>query len=50
MEFSDILAKDLEGLLEASDELGHVAEELILVAETIAHLTLQVVHKSVSFS
>ena len=45
---SDILAKDLESLLEARDELGHVAKELILVVETIAHFSFQVIHKVVS--
>ena len=45
---SDILAKDLEGLLEARDELRHVAEQFVLVIETIAHFSFQVIHKVVS--
>ena len=34
-------------MLEATDELGHVAEHFVLVREAIAHLPLQVLHERV---
>ena len=45
---SDIFAKDLESLLEASHELAHVSQQLVLMIKPVAHFTLQVVHESVS--
>ena len=44
---SDIFAEDLEGLLEARDELAHVAKQLVLVCESAVHLALQVFHELV---
>ena len=44
---SDILAENLECLLEASQELGHVAEELVLMLESAVHFVFQIPHKSV---
>ena len=44
---SNILAEYLERLLEAADELRHVAEHFVLVRETIAHFALQVIHERV---
>ena len=35
--------------MEAADELRHVTQDFVLMSETIAHLTLQVIHESVSF-
>ena len=32
---SDILAENLEGLLEPCDELTHVAKQLVLMLETV---------------
>ena len=46
---SYIFSEYLECLLEATNELGHVAEDFVLVREAIAHLTLKVIHESVSF-
>ena len=46
--YSDILAEDLESLLEASHELAHVSQQLVLMIKPVAHFTLQVVHESVS--
>ena len=45
---SDILAEYLERLLEAADELAHVAEDFVLVRKTIAHFPLEVIHEIVS--
>ncbi len=44
---SNIFSEDFEGLLEASDKLAHVAQQLVLVVETIVHFTVQVVHEGV---
>ena len=45
---SDILAEDLESLLETSQELGHVAQKFVLVLESAFHFILEISHKSVS--
>lgn len=45
---SDILAEDLESLLEASQELGHVAQKFVLVLKSAFHFILEISHKSVS--
>ena len=39
---SDIFAKDLESLLEASDKLGHVPKEFVLMIKPIIALTFEV--------
>ena len=45
---SDIFSKDFEGLLEASQELCHVAQEFVLVLESLRHFTLEILHKPIS--
>ena len=45
---SDILAENLESLLEASQELRHVAEKFVLVLESAFHFIFEISHKSVS--
>lgn len=42
---SHVLAKYFEGLLEASDEGGHVAQSAVLVLESVGQLGLQIIHK-----
>ena len=39
---SDIFAEDLESLLEASDKLGHVPKEFVLMIKPIIALTFEV--------
>ena len=39
---SDIFAKDLESLLEASDKLRHVPKEFVLMIKPIIALTFEV--------
>ena len=46
---SDIFAKDLEGLLEASDKLGHVPKEFVLMIKPIIALTFEVGQEPICF-
>ena len=47
---SDIFTEDLKGLLEASDELAHITKKFVLMRETIAHFTFEVIHEVISLS
>ena len=47
---SDIFTEDLKGLLEASDELAHITKKFVLMSETIAHFTFEVIHEVISLS
>ena len=46
---SHIFAKDLQGLLEASHELGHVPKEFVLMLEPIIALTFEIGHEPIGF-
>ena len=46
---SDIFAKDLESLLEASDKLGHVPKEFVLMIKPIIALTFEVRQEPICF-
>ena len=46
---SDIFAKDLKSLLEASDKLGHVPKEFVLMIEPIIALTFEVGQEPICF-
>ena len=47
--YSDIFSKDLESLLESSDELTHVSKQFVLVLESVVHFATKIIHESVSF-
>ena len=46
---SDIFAKDLECLLEASDKLRHVPKEFVLMVKPIIALTFKIGQEPISF-
>ena len=46
---SDIFAKDLESLLEASDKLRHVPKEFVLMVKPIIALTFKIGQEPISF-